>query len=107
MKLYYKKSQSSVYPELVDTTSSRKVVYLRKDVTEVETTDEFSGETHTYYEYDEAKITKAEYQIYLKELNATETIENIENLKAENQMLREEVDMLTSCLLEMSEMVYA
>lgn len=68
MKLYYKKSQSSVYPELVDTTSSRKVVYLRKDVVEIETTDEFSGETHTYYEYDEAKITKEEYAQYLKEL---------------------------------------
>ena len=99
------KSQSSVYPELIDTTSSRKYVYLRRNIVEKQTegTDE---ETYIYYEYDEAKLTKEEYEQYLMEMNSTETLESIENLKAENQILNEQVDMLTTCILEMSEMLY-
>ena len=106
MKLNYRKSQSSVYPELIDTTSSKKCVYLRKNVVEVQSED-LNGEIYTTYEYDEAKLTKEEYEQYLKEINSTETLESIENLKAENQMLNEQVDMLTVCLMEMSEMIYA
>lgn len=68
MKLNYIKSQSSVYPELIDTTSSKKYVYLRQNVVEIES-DNTDGETYTYYEYDEAKLTKEEYEQYLKELS--------------------------------------
>lgn len=106
MKLNYIKSQSSVYPTLIDTTSSKKYVYLRQNVVEKQT-EETDEETHIYYEYDEAKLTKEEYEQYLMEINSTKTLESIENLKAENQMLTEQVDMLTVCLMEMSEMVYA
>ena len=100
MNLYFKKSQSTVKPELVDTTSSKKVVYIRQNIvgTVVDET--------TFYEYDEAKLTKAEYAEYLKELEATDTLEIVENLKAENQALSEQVDMLTNCILEMSEIIY-
>ena len=100
MNLYFKKSQSTVKPELVDTTSSKKVVYIRQNIVEVRKDDT------TFYEYDEAKLTKAEYQEYLKELEATDTLEVVENLKAENQTLSEQVDMLTNCILEMSEIIY-
>ena len=68
MKLNYIKSQSSVKPDLVDTTSSKVVVYLRQNIVENIKTDEMSGEKTTFYEYEEAKLTKAEYQEYLKEL---------------------------------------
>ena len=68
MKLNYVKSQSSVKPDLVDATSSKVVVYLRKNIVENIKTDEMSGEETVFYEYDEAKLTKAEYQEYLKEL---------------------------------------
>ena len=68
MKLNYKKSQSSVKPDLIDTTSSKVVVYLRQNIVENIKTDEMSGEESDVYEYDEAKLTKAEYQEYLKEL---------------------------------------
>ena len=68
MKLKYVKSQSSVKPDLVDTTSSKAVVYLRQDIVENIKTDEMSGEKTVFYEYEEAKLTKAEYQEYLKEL---------------------------------------
>ena len=68
MKLNYIKSQSSVKPDLVDTTSSKVVVYLRQNIVENIKTDEMSGEKIVFYEYEEAKLTKAEYQEYLKEL---------------------------------------
>lgn len=114
MKLNYIKSQSSVKPDLVDTTSSKVVVYLRQNIVEkekaVENTnseDNDATSTTVFYEYEEAKLTKEEYQEYLKELNGSDTLQTIEDLKTENQNLNEQVSMLTECLLEMSEMVYA
>ena len=107
MKLKYVKSQSSVKPDLVDTTSSKVVVYLRQNIVENIKTDETSGKETVFYEYEEAKLTKKEYQEYLKELNSSDTLQTIEDLKAENQNLNEQVSMLTECLLEMSEPVYA
>ena len=68
MKLNYIKSQSSVKPDLVDTTSSKVVVYLRQNIIENIKTNEISGEETIFYEYEEAKLTKQEYQEYLKEL---------------------------------------
>lgn len=100
MKLEFYKSQSSVKPELLDTTSSKKIVYIRQNIIEVQKDDA------VFYEYDEAKLTKAEYQEYLKELEATDVSETIENLKSKNQALSEQVDMLTNCVLEMSEVLY-
>ena len=107
MKLNFIKSQSSVKPDLVDTTSSKTTVYIRQNIVENIKTDETSGEETVFYEYDEAKLTKEEYQEYLKELNGSDTLQTIENLKTENQNLNEQVSMLTECLLEMSETVYA
>ena len=78
MKLNYTKSQSSVYPELIDTTSSKKCVYLRKNVVEVGS-DNTDVENYTYYEYDEAKLTKEEYEQYLEELG----IVDIQQLRAD------------------------
>lgn len=69
MKLNFIKSQSSVKPDLVDTTSSKVVVYLRQNIVENIKTDEMSGKETVFYEYEEAKLTKAEYQEYLKELD--------------------------------------
>ena len=68
MKINYVKSQSSVKPDLVDTTSSKVVVYLRQNTVENLKTDEMSGKETVFYEYEEAKLTKQEYQEYLKEL---------------------------------------
>lgn len=100
MKLKFYKSSSSVKPELIDTTSSKKVVYIRQNIIETQIDDT------TFYEYDETKLTKAEYEEYLKELGATDISETIENLKTENKALLEQVDMLTNCVLEMSEVLY-
>ena len=64
MILNYIKSKSSVKPELIDTISSKKVVYIRKNIIEVQTEDD-----DIIYEYEEAKLSKAEYEQYLKELS--------------------------------------
>ena len=101
MKIYFKKSQSTVRPELIDTTSSKKVVYIRQNIIEVQKDDT------TFYEYEEAKLSKDEYKEYLDEMKAQDTLKVIENLKTENQALLEQVDMLTNCVLEMSEVVYS
>ena len=68
MRLNFIKSQSSVKPDLVDTTSSKTTVYIRQNIVENIKTDEMSGEETVFYEYEEAKLTKAEYKEYLKEL---------------------------------------
>ena len=75
MKLNFIKSQSSVKPDLVDTTSSKTTVYIRQNIVEKEKTventnseDNDATSATVFYEYDEAKLTKEEYQEYLKEL---------------------------------------
>ena len=60
--LTYQKSSSMIKPEEVDDTSSQFVTYLHRNVEEK--TDE---NDNVYYEYDECKLTKAEYQAYLLE----------------------------------------
>lgn len=68
MRLNYKKAYSDVEPDLVDTTSSKSTVYIRQNVVE-HTTKTDSGNTITSYEYEEAKLTKEEYEEYKKQLN--------------------------------------
>ena len=68
MKINYTKSESTIKPELVDTSSSKTTVYIRKNIIEKERMDKETGVSTTYYEYDEAKLTKEEYKEYLKEL---------------------------------------
>ena len=101
MKLNFIKSQSTVKPELIDNTSSKKVVYIRQNIVEIRKDDT------TFYDYEEAKLTKDEYKEYLAELETQDTLETIENLKSENKSLAEQVDMLTGCILEMSEVIYS
>lgn len=74
------KSESTVRPDEVDTTSSNKVVYLRRNIVEKQRDDKVSSENvTTYYEYDEAKLTKEEYEKYLKSLDLI----NIQQLYAD------------------------
>ena len=68
MNLNWNYSESTVKPLEIDTTTSKVVVYLRQNIVENIKTDEMSGEETVFYEYEEAKLTKAEYQEYLKEL---------------------------------------
>lgn len=78
------------------------IVYETVQITEIIKDWEFSQEK--YDELEEKRIAEEEQSKADKEYQ--ESISN-ETLKAENQMLTEQVDMLTTCLMEMSELVYA
>lgn len=67
MEIHYVKSESLNKPELIDDYSSNHVTYIRKNVVQKQVEDEMTGESHTVYEYDEAKLTKADYAKYLIE----------------------------------------
>ena len=79
MKLEFYKSSSSVKPELIDTTSSKKVVYIRQNIIEKQMDDT------TFYEYDETKITKDEYKEYLDEASINSQLDNITKILDDNQ----------------------
>ena len=110
MKLNYIKSQSSVKPDLVDTTSSKTTVYVRQNIVEKEKTventnseDNDATSTTVFYEYDEAKLTKEEYQEYLKELNGSDTLQTIENLKTNDDKINSAIVSIEENNLDMSD----
>ena len=70
MVLTYRKSESGAYPPLVDTTSSKKVVYIRENVIERTIHDPISDTDYTMYQYDEAVLTKDQYEMWLIEQGA-------------------------------------
>ena len=110
MKLNFIKSQSSVKPDLVDTTSSKTTVYIRQNIVEKEKTventnseDNDTTSTTVFYEYDEAKLTKEEYQEYLKELNGSDTLQTIENLKTNDDKINSAIVSIEENNLDMSD----
>ena len=103
MKLNFIKSQSSVKPDLIDTVSSKVVVYLRQNIVENKNTDEISGEEIVFYEYEEAKLTKQEYQEYLKELNSSDTLQTIEDLKVNDDKINSAIVSIEENNLDMSD----
>lgn len=63
----WQKSESSIKPLEVDSESSSFYVYLRRNIFEKVVVDEVSGEERTFYEYEERKILKSEYDAYLEQ----------------------------------------
>ena len=68
MQITYTHTQGSQAerPQEIDTTSSKSVVYLRKNIERVEHEDE-QGNKYELWEYDEAKLTQPQYSMYLQE----------------------------------------
>ena len=62
------KSESTIRPDEVDITSSKTKVFLRRNIKETVRKNEMSDNTVTFYEYEEAILTKDEYAEYLKGL---------------------------------------
>lgn len=77
MNLVFHESYSSVKPDLLDTTSSRTSVYIRKDVKKTtQPADESIGsEECTMYVYQECILSKEEYENYKLELQMENTID--------------------------------
>lgn len=64
---WYKSSNSdNTKPSEIDETSSKVVVYVRKDFVEVPTLDIDGKENGTHWEYMEKKVKKEDWEIYTK-----------------------------------------
>lgn len=74
MTIQYNKAQSNQSPVLVDETSSKTSVYLRKNVVEKTVVDPETEKETKVFEYDEAVLTKAEYEIYKVETTTEQAI---------------------------------
>lgn len=55
------KSESTVRPKLIDFESSPTTVYIRKNIERITKEDPETHETQSFYEYDEAKVSKTDY----------------------------------------------
>lgn len=66
MSYTYKQSMSLTEPEVVDSTSSNSIVYIRRNIVHHDVIDEENPE---YWEYEEAQLTREEYEKYLKEIS--------------------------------------
>lgn len=63
-------------PAIVDETSSKKYVYIRRNIEEFEREDDM-GETETFYHWEEQKIPKEDYPIYQRVVTNTANIDYI------------------------------
>lgn len=80
------KSESTERPEIVDTTSSKTSVYLRRNIKATIHVDEESGDETTWYEYEEAKVSHTEYEEYMQVAEAV-------NMR----QIRADVDYIALC----------
>ena len=64
---------SSVYPSLVDTTSSKKWVYVRRNIEEHEREDD-EGIKEIFYSFEEQKVPKEVWGIFEKTMQNDEKI---------------------------------
>lgn len=77
MSVWYK-GESCTYPQLIDVISSKKWVYIRRNIEEHEREDEFSGETILFYSFEETKIPKDVWAIFEKETDNSERLADVE-----------------------------
>ena len=70
--------ESSVNPALIDDNSSKKWVYVRRNVEQHERESEITGETEIYYTYEEQKVDKSVYDIFKSNNENSERITDIE-----------------------------
>ena len=76
------KSESTTRPDAVNTTMSKKYVYLRKNIRE-ETREYESGVTYTVFIYDECKIPKEVYVLVQNQNMSDSRLNDIEEVLAE------------------------
>ena len=81
MSVWYS-GESSIYPALVDTTSSRKWVYVRRDIEEHERENE-QGIKETFYTFEEQKVSKEVWGIFEKETDNSTRLADVEDVLAD------------------------
>lgn len=85
MTLNYYEAESTISPDTIDETSSKKYTYIHKNIEEyTKTTDDDSS--ITMYKYQEAKVSKEDYELYkseiLKDIKISELEEQIATMSA-------------------------
>ena len=80
----WQKSESTVRPDTIEETKS--TVFLRRNIKETVRMDEESGDETTWYEYEEAKLSHAEYEEYMQVAEAV-------NMR----QIRADVDYIALC----------
>ena len=82
MKIEWKQSESTVRPKEVDYESSPTTVYLHRNIREEERPNDpdGDGEMVTWYVYEEATLTPAEYTVYAADQTREDNIAIMEAL---------------------------
>lgn len=75
-------AQSTIRPETLDTTSSRKYNYVRKDITE-EVVPQEEGDPITMYNYKELMVPKEDWDIFTSTIANDSRITDIEDVITE------------------------
>lgn len=73
----WRNAQSTIRPEAIDTTSSKKYNYIRKNITEE--TIEQEGQTVTVYNYLEDQILKEDWSLYESLVDSETRIGEVED----------------------------
>ena len=81
MSVWYS-GESSIYPALVDTTSSKKWVYVRRDIEEHERENE-QGVKETFYSFEEQKVPKDVWGIFEQETDNSVRLADVEDVLAD------------------------
>jgi hypothetical protein len=77
------KSEAATSPKVVDNTSSKKWVYVRKNIVTEQRKDETADKTYTVYVYDECKIPKDVYDMFEQQHIDSDRISDIEEVITE------------------------
>lgn len=75
------KASSTAYPSIIDSTSSKVYVYVRRNIEQI--TIEEEGESRIIFTYDEMKIPKEVYGIFEEELQNNSRLNDIEEVLTE------------------------
>jgi hypothetical protein len=89
LQFYKQIGSQTVKPVSIDSTSSRTVVYIRKNITRVTREDTMSKVKTVFWEYDEAIIPIEYYVEHIAEINLTFNAAN-------NELNTEVLEMVTS-----------
>lgn len=96
MRLNYYTSSSTVEPDLIDDSSSKKVTYIRRNVVSEEQED-----GSILYNYEECKLSKQDYETYINEQLLKDSTESSKKIAA----LEEEITELEMALCEVYELM--
>ena len=94
MNMTFYPSESTKLPLEVDDKSSENFVFIRQNIREVEVEDHSSGGKFTMYRYEEAKITRIEYQQHQMSV-----------LKKENDSLKAQLAEQADALVELASLI--